>query len=283
MVEVIVFPEKKPTKYTTLDATNWHMTRSYCATSRVDQFSPCGVRVADHLFSDQPVGVDLDLTVSIVQRKPRAGDTELDWKRGYYGKSAAWITPPPDLEVANATRKKCLGIYAPTGKFNNYDKYTNKHGACMFYWLGWKLSESGKTDEHVFETKVRTDLPPLGLWSTDDGSQSCDVFQAPPQARSAELHARRMHAQQHCQSSKPSTEMTFSERVAIKTRVIERQAQKKRRVRKTMKSKQVSSSSDCGDTSDCDSSLSSDSSASGRGDVLQDMVAAMAPIGAQAV
>ena len=250
------------------------MTRSYCTSARLNSASPCGVSVTDHLFSDQPVGIGLDIQVRKVQRELKQGESQLQWKRGFYGKSATWQLPPPSVEVANARRNKCQGMFSPTEKFGGYDVYTNKPGACIFFSGKWKISENYSKHSFVYFSDVASSLPPLGCWSGVDANDSCDVFQGDPDAkRSSELYARRMRAESSCQDSMPKIELTFEEAVARKMRALERKTIKNRRVRLTMKSKQESSSS----SSDCESSLSSDSASSSPD--LQEMVAAMAPDG----
>ena len=128
-----------------------------------------GVKVTDHLFSDQPVGIDLDVVVNQCKRQLKSGETKLQWRRGYYGKAVDWHIPPPGLEVSNARRKKCLGVYTATGKHNGYDLYTNKRGACIFYDDNWKLNEDGSIGAHVYSSDDVSNLPPLGLWSASDG------------------------------------------------------------------------------------------------------------------
>ena len=92
MAEVVVFPEMKPEKYTIMDAQNFQLTRSYCQKAELNEYSVHGVAVKDYLFSDNPVGIRLDLVTQVVERKKK-DDDELAWKKGYYGPSAVWDQP----------------------------------------------------------------------------------------------------------------------------------------------------------------------------------------------
>ena len=98
--------------------------------------------------------------------------------------------------------------------------------------------------------------------------------QAAPDGQRGELHARRLKAQSFCSDSMPSAEMTFSDRVAAKTRVLENKAQKNKRVRLTLKSKKAWSS-ESGTDVDGNSSLSSGTSESEGAVGFGDMVSAM--------
>ena len=125
----------------------------------------------DHLFSDQPVGIDLNIVVAQENRSLKAGESALVWKRGYYGKSANWAVPPPNIEAANARRKRCLGLYACVRKLDGYDLYENKNGACIYFSDVWKLSEDCATDAFVYFSDVMSNLPPVGTWQAANGAQ----------------------------------------------------------------------------------------------------------------
>ena len=108
------------------------------------------------------------------------------------------------------------------------------------------------------------------------GAGSCEVRQAAPNpGQSGELHARRLKAESLCSASMPNSEMTFSERVDAKARVLERKKKKTRCVRQTLKGKRALSS-DSSSSFDGNSSLSSQTSASDEVVGFDDMVTAMA-------
>ena len=75
-----------------MDAQNFQLTRSYCQKAELNEYSVHGVAVKDYLFSDNPVGIRLDLVTQVVERKKK-DDDELAWKKGYYGPSAVWDQP----------------------------------------------------------------------------------------------------------------------------------------------------------------------------------------------
>ena len=176
IVDVIHFPQTRPKTYSTMDAANWQMTRSYCASSRLEIASELGVRVTDHLFSDQPVGIDLNIVVAQETRALKNGESSLVWKRGFYGKAANWAAPPPSVEVTNARRRRCLGVFSFVRKLDGYDYYENKKGACIYHSDMWKLSEDGSTDAFVYHSDVVSNLPPIGSWLAADGAQAGRVL-----------------------------------------------------------------------------------------------------------
>ena len=80
VIDAIWFPSRRLAKYMALDASNWQMTRSGCTS-----FQPVpssvgsrdGMRVTDHLFSDQPAGIDLQISVEQRTRLWKSGEAEL--------------------------------------------------------------------------------------------------------------------------------------------------------------------------------------------------------------